>query len=327
MLGHRLSGATDFSATSFVNANEIHPFLLAAQCPLAAVLNSLSGAEDGTPTDTFILDTLRMIIERNVTKWLQLAPQCPEGEDPLSAGARPLGQPGSLAGSCAVLPLLLFGGAGETAAYARARSYLSDFELHGRGQAPMVNVSYTVHAYTRTRGPLLDTLFDAPIIDDGRGSYRAAAVRVNHLWYLGWRDFDVPSPVDDGLMRRVAAELADTIRREETAVVSCLSGRGRSGTMSAAVVGLSSGVRSLRQLADVVVALREGRDGLVETPQHFRYAARLLGLDSARQGCCGPALDAWLEGSGALLLLSNAATLLLALLACRVLGRRKVKTQ
>jgi hypothetical protein len=49
-------------------------------------------------------------------------------------------------------------------------------------------------------------------------------------------------------------------------------------------------VQTNAALADVVVGLREHRDGLVETPEQLRFAARVLGLPDTAD--CNPLCDA-----------------------------------
>lgn len=66
-------------------------------------------------------------------------------------------------------------------------------------------------------------------------------------------------------------------------LISCKAGRGRSGTMAALIVGRLEGVSSHSALVDAIVLMRESRDGLVETPKHFRFVAKLLKLPSTAE--------------------------------------------
>lgn len=75
------------------------------------------------------------------------------------------------------------------------------------------------------------------------------------------------------------------IRNGGRIAVSCLSGRGRSGTFSSLVVGRLQATATHSELVDVIVALREHRDGMLETPKQFRFVARQLGLPSTAE--CG----------------------------------------
>ncbi len=61
-------------------------------------------------------------------------------------------------------------------------------------------------------------------------------------------------------------------------VISCYSGRGRSGTLSSIVLGKIKRVATHKDLVDLIVEMRESRDGLLETPEQYRYVARMLKL-------------------------------------------------
>lgn len=50
--------------------------------------------------------------------------------------------------------------------------------------------------------------------------------------------------------------------------------------MSAIIIGILKKTNSISDLVNIVVDLRRNRDGLVETPQHFHFVSRILGLDS-----------------------------------------------
>jgi hypothetical protein len=77
----------------------------------------------------------------------------------------------------------------------------------------------------------------------------------------------------------------------QSVAVNCLSGRGRTGTFSAVVLGELKKVSTHSELVDIIVGMRENRDGLVETPAQFRYASLLLGLPDTKYcgAQCNPA--------------------------------------
>jgi hypothetical protein len=82
-------------------------------------------------------------------------------------------------------------------------------------------------------------------------------------------------------LQSLAQEAATLLAaRESSVAVSCLSGRGRTGTFSSIVVGKLLSIKTLPELVDVIVSMRENRDGLVETPAQFRFAAHALDLPS-----------------------------------------------
>lgn len=72
--------------------------------------------------------------------------------------------------------------------------------------------------------------------------------------------------------------------------VNCLSGRGRTGSFSAIILGKLLSIRTHSQLVNIIVGMRENRDGLVETPAQFKFAASVLGLPDT--SVCGAYCDA-----------------------------------
>ena len=85
-------------------------------------------------------------------------------------------------------------------------------------------------------------------------------------------------------MQSLAQEVASLLATGEASVaVNCLSGRGRTGTFSAIVIGKLLSIKTLSELVDIIVGMRENRDGLVETPAQFRFAAHALNLPDPRE--------------------------------------------
>jgi len=81
----------------------------------------------------------------------------------------------------------------------------------------------------------------------------------------------------------LADRAVSVIREGGTVLISCKAGRGRTGTMAALIVGRLEGISSHSELVDAIVLMRESRDGLVETPKHFRFIAKLLRLPSTAE--------------------------------------------
>jgi hypothetical protein len=52
----------------------------------------------------------------------------------------------------------------------------------------------------------------------------------------------------------------------------------RSGTYAAIVLGKFKSVKNISTLVDIIVGMREHRDGLVELPSQLRYVSRLLNI-------------------------------------------------
>lgn len=85
-------------------------------------------------------------------------------------------------------------------------------------------------------------------------------------------------------MQSLAQEAATVLATGVASVaVNCLSGRGRTGTFSAIVIGKLLSIKTLSELVDIIVGMRENRDGLVETPAQFRFAAHALNLPDPRE--------------------------------------------
>jgi len=103
---------------------------------------------------------------------------------------------------------------------------------------------------------------------------------VSHLWYNNWKDFSVPT--DNATLLLLAQEAVDKIQGGGRVVVSCYSGRGRSGTFAALVLGLLHEFRTVTELVDSVVHMRESRDGLMELPTQLKYVQELLELTPSR---------------------------------------------
>ena len=123
------------------------------------------------------------------------------------------------------------------------------------------------------------------------GAWRKVSVTVKHFWYHQWKDFGIPPVEDETAIRMLARTAADIVKSgTSTVAVNCLSGRGRTGTFSAIVLGEMLKVKSHAELVDVIVGMRENRDGMVETPEQLRFAARVLGLPDTAN--CGVLCDA-----------------------------------
>ncbi|KAJ1390172.1 hypothetical protein B484DRAFT_409083 [Ochromonadaceae sp. CCMP2298] len=151
----------------------------------------------------------------------------------------------------------------------------------------------------------------------GGGGYGAPLVhKVRHVWHSSWRDFDVPQAQDERDLLVVVDMAVGVLRQGGSVVVNCYSGRGRSGAFAVLVAARLQGVRSHSQLVDVVVRMRENRDGILETPQQFRFASRLLRLPSTAR--CGALCTArqWGQSEVVRLLLAACLGALLIIRCC-----------
>jgi hypothetical protein len=91
VLGDKIGG-NDESIESFINANKLYKGIIATQCPLTSYPEFF----DNTVNDAKI-----MILEQNITKWIQLSPYLDSKDiDPVIIGKIPLGLRNSVRGSC-----------------------------------------------------------------------------------------------------------------------------------------------------------------------------------------------------------------------------------
>jgi protein tyrosine phosphatase len=257
--------ATGNTYSTFINANRIHPNIIATQCPL----------------DSTVLDVQRMLVEQNVSLWIQLAPYVQSG----SSSPDPSQQ-------CTMTP----------ADFVDISSSLNSSNNHIVYHHSLSNSHVGI-----VGGSFRTSVFQVELRDTTTGA--VAKQRVTSVWYQGWEDFTIPGDSDAPVcpvscsvvswlpLSRIRFPLvselvtialqdmvaladygAGVIRDGGTVTISCLSGRGRTGTFAALLLGRLHGVHSHSQLVDTIVQMREGRDGMLETPQQYRFVARALGL-------------------------------------------------
>lgn len=100
--------------------------------------------------------------------------------------------------------------------------------------------------------------------------------RFLHIWYSNWEDFTVPATEDHAAIDSISSLAAERLRRGEKIAINCFSGRGRSGTLAAIILGKLQEVKDHDSLVNLIVAMREHRDGLVEIPAQYRFIAEML---------------------------------------------------
>ena len=263
-------GGRDTSPEAFMNANMIYPGIIAAQCPLTGFPSGYQNT---------VTDTKKMIIQFNITKWIQLAPNVEYNVDPIYAAGIELGKNGSVRGNCAVFPILYFN---DTNHY--LSSGISNFTIHTDTRS-IVNMSYSLTGYTRyNKYGKYVIKFEDKFPSDSR-IWEKKVVNINHIWYYGWKDFDIPPSVDDSLIQVISREIVESLDKTSHTVISCLSGRGRTGTFAAIVLASLAKVKSVSEVVDIIVGIRENRDSMVETPEQFRYINKILELSDISQ--CG----------------------------------------
>ena len=257
-------GANNDLYDNFVNANMIYPSLIVTQCPIT---------QNASNRINTIRDVQKMILEQNIVKWIQLAPNLPVNTNASEIGAIPLGTEGSLPGNCGIFPLEIMNKANKKEDY----SGFSNFHIND-DSLQYTNITYTISGYRwyNDKKNIFEISLDSPL-NTNNVTTSQVSVTVNHLWFHQWRDFEVPDRSTDATMKMLLDDSLYALLQNQSVAVSCLSGRGRSGTFSAMVIGKLLKLSSYSELTEEIVKMRENRDGLVETPAHFRYITRILG--------------------------------------------------
>ena len=244
----------DESYARFINANEVYPGIIATQCPLLGYPDGFQNTLDDVKT---------MILEQNISLWISLAPVVMEDDitvDSLSAMLK------THSLKCNTFPLLLMQEHG---------GHLELNSLKSSNSGRYWNISYTLRAFIVHDGSGSHVTLSQP---DDTSTWQEIEHSVEHLWYMRWKDFDVPFPDDEALVRELAIYTAEELRGGRRVAVNCLSGRGRSGTLITIIVGFLEKSKTVTEIVDIIVGLRRSRDGLVEIPKQLRFIVRALGL-------------------------------------------------
>jgi hypothetical protein len=129
---------------------------------------------------------------------------------------------------------------------------------------------------------------------------------VLYVWFQPWLDFSTPPSAFHPALKTIAEHAGEYLtnyntlsgnnksRPKKKVAISCLSGRGRSGSVAALIASqlmrkdtsnkfvssINSGENGWTHatLVHLIVQLRGQRDGMVETPAQYRLLAKLSGL-------------------------------------------------
>lgn len=145
-------GGSDESYGSFINANVVHPGIIATQCPMTNTL----------------LDVAQMIKEQNISLWIQLSPS---SESKRSSS------------DCVVLPNALTDLSSQQ--FSVMPTNLSLFGIKSLGTSILAQ-SLQIHSSPLQPG----------------GEVCPPDHVMQHIWYRGWKDFDVP-PEEDFEVKRL----------------------------------------------------------------------------------------------------------------------------
>ena len=150
---------SDESYETFINANEVFPNIIATQCPLMGFPSHFENTLD---------DTIRMILEQNVSLWISLAPVMMDGTASIEAAEKML-----LDGKvkCNSFPLLLMHRFNGTIQYNTQHSSNLNVAIM------FWNISYTITAYVNAA----DGSIHLNLPQD-KGTYDILHRPVEHIW-------------------------------------------------------------------------------------------------------------------------------------------------
>eukprot|EP01038_Epipyxis_sp_PR26KG_P008834 gene8834-11925_t len=240
---------------TFINANFIYSNklnnnsrIIATQCPM----------------NNTITDIKQMLLENNVSLWIALAPNA------VLNRADNVSQEESR--KCHNLPYYHFNirKDNEGVSNLEENSYVE--ELKGNNK---IVYKFTLTGYSKNINNSIKYIFYSP---PHLENWRKHSMNVTYVWYSNWQDFHVPPVEDEQSIYSFASSAANVIKNNGTMVISCLSGRGRTGTFAAVTIGIIENCRDHHKLTNIIVSMREKRDGMVETPAQYRFVAKLLKL-------------------------------------------------
>lgn len=146
-----LGGDDPASYSRFINANRIHPNIIATQCPL----------------ENTVLDVQRMLVEQNVSAWVQLAPYIAKG----SSGPYPSHQ-------CTMTP----------------SSFVEISQMTNSSSNRVVRYESLANDNVGIRGGSFATsAMELEVVNEYGTADRQ---RVLNVWYKGWEDFMIPDKED-----------------------------------------------------------------------------------------------------------------------------------
>ena len=122
-------------------------------------------------------------------------------------------------------------------------------------------------------------------------SFVGEDLAVQHVWYSTWEDFTKPADEDYRALDYITSLAVSHISAGNTIAINCFSGRGRTGTFAALVLGKLHHLKDDDSLVDLIVSLGEHRDGLVEIPAQYRFLTEMLGIPPSASSHCSQTLS------------------------------------
>lgn len=184
-----ITGGPDESFRGFINANEIHNKLIATQCPL----------------DNTVLDVARMLVEQNVSLWIQLAPFVDIVDTDKDS---------THVSQCTITPekflnasqhLLRSGNYGSG-------NYIQDVSLQSTDSNQFKNPSFSARCFDiRYQAPSSEALTtdnqyhlmeEHPMDTSISALDEIQTHRLTNMWYSNWKDFAVPAASDEQVQQQ-----------------------------------------------------------------------------------------------------------------------------
>jgi len=198
ILGDEIGGS-DETYESFINANQIHPSIIATQCPLYNTVE----------------DVLRMLVEQNISLWIQLAPfadstnsshasQCKMREEVFAQTSLALNSSYVGIKNIQKKARMQYGLTQATFSvdtFEAELTMLKSSSHNKRSSNKYIPDDYYEHgdkhhiAHPLT-GSSTSTISDTTQSDPDTNSV-VRTQQVTNVWYNNWRDFDVPAPADE----------------------------------------------------------------------------------------------------------------------------------
>ena len=179
---------SDVSSESFINANEIWPGVIAAQCPMTSYPEGF---------DNTIEKMKKMLIEQDIRLWVQLSPSSVDGE-PMTPAAD-----GSTKSFCDVFPIKYL----MTPPNIHQKGVSNFLYTHNMEQG-YFNFTYTLTAFVQrdVDGNIIESEFDRDTCNkfdcnSQWNKWETKTIDVQHIWFYKWDDFATPLPDSLGVRR------------------------------------------------------------------------------------------------------------------------------
>lgn len=163
-----------------------------------------------------------MILENNISLWIQIAPFSSDGSFPLNSSK-------STSKYCDVFPFNFFS------------STDNKITFNNQDTKDYYNFSYTLNGYShQLQNGTYETIITSSsslsnntntcqndLEHNDNNSSTFIQQTIEHIWFYHWDDFSIPDQIYNDGINRITTRAAQFILNNKTVVVSCYSGRGR----------------------------------------------------------------------------------------------------